>query len=518
MKNKMFRQLILIIILSMSVIVLPCSASENTVKNTSLPKLSANIPLSSYVYDYIEKLDGLGYLKEMRPGNKPYSRMQVANWIQQIDTEVANQSNVPAYVMEMLSELKNEFHSELSGTSREEGIKLRSLELGAHYYKGEMLEQKGGTKSKYQPLNINNNGEKFSPATNSLLMLRMDGLMGDDLLVSFTPSAHSDNLQENTQLDEAYLKTKINNVEIQLGKESFWWGQGQHGTLLLTNNSSPLNSVVVKNIKPMKKSGKIGFLCPSYATVIYSELEKDRVDVKHPSFLGIRADYTNSQNFSLGLARTNILGGEGHNLSGRDYWDLITGKNADTSNADKWDSIAGVDFRWRLPKLGVNLYGELYGEDQYTIAGFIPAPSENAELLGLYIPRITADGSWDAHIEWARTGKAWYRHSLYTNGYTYKNDIIGDAMGNNAYRYFVKLSNYKVNGVQISLNMEHAVQQFTANTPQIIDSAWLSTRNRIKKDMFLEGSLGMSKIKNFEYTDGKNAKNYLFSLNLTKEY
>ena len=47
--------------------------------NSKLP-MSTNMPVGSVYYDYIEKLDGMGYLKSMLYGARPYSRMDMARW------------------------------------------------------------------------------------------------------------------------------------------------------------------------------------------------------------------------------------------------------------------------------------------------------------------------------------------------------------------------------------------------------------------------------------------------------
>lgn len=525
MKRQFAKQLLLGFVLTFSTVglsALPCLASNSPQLPSSHHQLSANVPLNSYVYDYLEKLDGLGYLQDMRTGAKPYTRMQVAKWVQQMTITMSIRPDVPPYAQTMLSELQRGFRQELAileGTSQANGISLKEWTLGETYYKGNTLSHQG-TASTYQPLSINQNGYRYAPQANEVLSLRLEGNVNNHFVVSATPRISYDTLNNaSSSLESGYVKTKVNNVEIQLGKDGMWWGQGSRGSLLLTNNATPQTAIKLSNIAPMNPGGFFKFLGPSNATFFYSILEDDRSDVKYPSFVGFRGDFSPTTNFTFGGARTSIVGGQGHMLSGSDYWQLITGQNADTANTDQWNSIAGGDFRWRIPKWkGVQLYGELYGEDQAHALTIIPIPSKVAALMGVYIPCLSTNGNWDAHLEFAHTTKPWYRHSLYTNGYTYEDDIMGDAMGNNAKRYYAKLTHFTLDGSQLALNLERVTQQSIQLSPQTIDSIWLSMRTRMEKDMFMNTSFGVADIKNVGYTGGNKARNYIMSLSLTKEY
>jgi len=525
MKRELTKQILLGFVLTLSTVglsVLPCSASSSPQLPSSQHQLSANVPLNSYIYDYLEKLDGLGYLQEMRTGAKPYTRMQVAKWVQQMTSTMSIRPDVPPYAQTMLSELQRAFLQELAtllGNSQPNAISLKEWTIGETYYKGNTLSHQGTT-STYQPLAINQNGYRYAPQTNEVLSLRLEGNVNSHLVVSASPRMSYDKLNNaSSDLESGYAKTNINNMEIQLGKDPMWWGQGSRGSLLLTNNATPQTAIKLSNIDPLRTVGFLKFLGPSNATFFYSVLEDDRSDVKYPSFIAFRTDFSPTTNFTFGGARTSIVGGQGHMLKGGDYWQFITGHNADTANTDKWNSIAGDDFRWRVPKWkGVQLYGELYGEDQAHALTVIPIPSEVAELVGVYIPRLSTKGDWDAHLEWAHTTKSWYNHSLYRNGYTYEGDIMGDGMGNNANRYYAKLTYFTLDGSQFALNLEQVAQQSTKISPQTIDSIWLSMRTKVEKDMFMNATFGVADIKNMGYTGGNKARNYIMSVSLTKEY
>lgn len=295
-------------------------------------QLSANIPLNSYIYDYLDKLDGLGYIEDMRIGAKPYTRMQAARWLQQINYGVKHRADLPEYVQAMLQQLNEEFRGELavlSGKADAPKIDLREVALGATYYDGQTVNQQPSTASTYQPLNVNNDGYRFAQKLNETMTMRIEGKPKDNLVVSLTPRfSYDDDSKADADIQAGYIKTNINNVQIQVGKDAMWWGQGEHGSLLLTNNATPQRAIKLSNIEPVKMHGLLKFLGQSDTTVFYSILEKDRSDIPYPSFFGVRKDFTPSENFTFGMARTSMMGGKGHMLSAGDYWDFLTGENA----------------------------------------------------------------------------------------------------------------------------------------------------------------------------------------------
>ena len=479
MKPKVLAMAMSLALASFSPVVL--AATDHSVYES---RLSANIPLNSHVYAQLEKLDGLGYIQSMRIGAKPYTRMQAAGWIKEASSQV--DSHDAQYVHSILAELQKEFSDELAvlnGGTPAYGVKLKEWSAGFAKYDGLTIEHTRTTSS-YQPFAINSDGYRLSDDGNFTAMIRLEGKVAPSLVASLTTRADSD-LDDHLSFPSAYIKTHINNVEIQMGKDSMLWGQGSRGSLLLTNNATPRKAITLSNIEPIQAGGIFKFLGEVNARGFYSELEKTRdFEQKQPGFSGLRFDFVPSDSFTFGIARTDIVRG----LRGGDFFDFLIGKNAYSN--DKWNSIAGLDFRWRLKGLGgAQIYGELYGEDQ--AGSLIPFPSKNAYLFGVYLPRLSSSGDWDAQLEWADTNDAWYRHSKFTDGYTYKGDIMGDAMGNNAYRYYGRLTHYLDNATQISLHGERVVMNSDADT---VNSIWASLRTKVGQELFVDAALGRARV------------------------
>jgi len=482
--------------------------------------LSPNIPLDSYIYTYLDKLEGLGYLEELQPGIKPYSRMQVAGWIQRFQEKAMITEESPEYVRAIMERLLEEFSEELAaldGASLPNGIAFKEISWANGHYEGEPIKQHPGLPyTDYHPLDVYQNGYELHDGFNSSFTAQVDARLHDNLILSLTPHLQFDEDNElSFSWESGYLKTRFRNTQIQWGKDAFWWGRGKRGSLALTNNATPFTSIVFRNVEPVRFERWLSFLNKMDYIVLYADMERNRSDVRSPGFFGWRTDFTPRANFSFGMALTSMVGGEGHELSLSDLWDFITGENAWTTEEDKWNMIAGWDWRLRIPRLrGLQFYGEHYGEDQHDK---IPSPLGMAHVVGLYIPRLTKDGSWDLRFETAHTSDIWYVHTLlYKNGYTYKNKLIADAMGTDSNRFYVRLGRYLADGSLLAFHGEHLELNDAAVYPQTVDSFWVSYLRKLDHTLTVNFTIGVACLDNLDEMKGNSDTDYLVKLQLTK--
>ena len=89
---------------------------------------------------------------------------------------------------------------------------------------------------------------------------------------------------------KGYGKLSPWNVEIEAGRDSLWFGQGYHGTLLMTNNAFPLNLVKISNPNPTLLPWIFQYLGPFKYTVFVSWMEEHR-DHPHCNLGGLRLNF-----------------------------------------------------------------------------------------------------------------------------------------------------------------------------------------------------------------------------------
>ena len=509
--NKTIKAITATLVLGLGISV---NASLVLANKTSSEVVSTNVPLTNYTYQYIEKLDGLGYIDSMRIGMKPYTRIQVAKWVVEAEN---SKKNKPAYIDKMIQQLKSEYKAEikfLNGQGIESDIALKEWNLKLTHNDAEEIKRVA-SKSSYQPLNVNNNGHKYAEGLNLKAGLRVEKSLDSQFVFSLNPTFFYDEDNNGVaKLESGYVKTRLNNLEIALGKDELWWGQGKRGTLALSNNAKSVTYAKLSNIEAMKFKWFKG-LGEVYASAFYSEIDDlkkfDGSILNSPGFVGTRIDFVPTDRFTFALSRTTIT----DDLNRHDLKNFFTGENADERGVDKWNSVAGIDFRWKLPdKSRAQVYGEIYGEDQSHELGFIPVPSKKAYVFGLYLPDVADDGRWSANLEYGKTGTPWYNHWVFTDGYVNSGNIIGDAMGNNAKRYYFELTRFMDERNQLSAHFERLDSAEVGAQVYKVNSFWISGRSKIENNLFLEYMAGLSKLDR-NITD-KN--NYQVSLELKKYY
>ncbi|MHC1759608.1 MAG: capsule assembly Wzi family protein [Negativicutes bacterium] len=500
------------------------------------PMLSGNVPLDSYVYDHLAKLDGLGLLRPMLTGSKPYNRLQVAGWVLEMETALGKQKSPSWLGKALLTDLRKEFASELSRLAtgnRLEKPGVREWKFGLAYYNGAAAGYSAG-RGTYQPLNKNGQGYRWDQGLNAYGSLRWEGSVGPDAYVSLTPRvAWGEHNGAGASLQSGYVKLRSGNTEFLFGKDAMSWGPGRMGNFLLTDNATSMTRVQISNIEPLRYRGWLRHLGTIQARVFLSILGDREYwsggawqDHNKPGFYGMRLDFQTAPDFTWGVGYTSMYGGRGIPINFTDYLSMIVGQTNVWNGQDKWNGQAGMDFRWRFPKAaGMQLYGGLYLEDSTSAISEMFGGKRShvlATLAGIYFPRLSRSGNWDLNLEVAGAGKSWYMHSLYPGGHTYGGQLIGDPMGGDANRYSMRLNHYLNARTQVGLTLERVVQGAgrTVARPvsQRVSSVGLTLRHRLADNLLMEVTGGWASMDNADFIGGLNRKFKFASMQLTHRF
>lgn len=486
------------------------------------PLVTSNVPLDSNYYIYLDKLEAMGYVQDMPTGTKPYSRLDMAKWLLQAQ-QVAADKPMPIYLSVYFKEMAEDLQPEMDYLQGDGGrfssnLKLRNVNLGFIYADMDQSSYKygNGINAGWQPLNSNNNGYRYGDGLNAIGKVHIGGSLNEDFAMGLTPRFSYDKDQDgDASLEEGYVKTHLGVWGIELGKQPLQWGgAGHNSAFAMSNNATPQTMVKLNLLEPHTfENGLLKFLGKANVNVFYSRLEGNRVEraqgfgspnylreEDHAGLLGVRVDITPTEQLTIGAERVSML--KGFNK------DWFTGENA--YEDDQWNDIAGLDIRYRFP--GLQIYGSTYGEDQ---AGAFP--SERAYSAGLYFPQLTKDGSWDLRLEASKTNKAWYSHWTFANGWTYRDDILGDAMGKDAQQYIVELNHYLDSGDRLGLTYLYREMDRDAVRNPEVQELQLSYSRRLKENMYMDAMVGFADIANVGYTD-KDDNTMLVGVGLRWEY
>lgn len=244
----------------------------------------------------------------------------------------------------------------------------------------------------------------------------------------------------SANLSELLASTGLWNVSLSVGRGELWWGQGRWGTLLLSNNAGALDHIRLETNSPIEL-GVLGSL--KFGTML-AKLEKNR-EIPEPLLFGAGASWA-VWDIELCALRAIMFGGEGRPLpnSSDDYSALFfatsehtEGKGLDTNQLFMFcgrlaiPQVRKLISDWKY----LSLYFEYGAESE--LDGM---PASIAHVWGIELDF----GRTDFRAELAETENPspWYDHFVYTDGYTYKGEVIGHHIGGCSHGGYVELNQY----------------------------------------------------------------------------
>jgi hypothetical protein len=483
--------------------------------------LSANLPLDSWVYPALNKLSGLGLVDSSLQGMRPYTRREAARQVAEALQSSRREEISPA-IGQLLDRLQEELHDQLVELGALEGVAPSSYFIPVREIDARYIYQDGqssfypGTNARQFALNDDNFGIDYADHHNGQLILTHEARLGGFLLLEGRPilEVRGDGVT-SLKLLQGEVATGLGPVEVSFGRQSLWWGQGRHGSLILTDNAQPLDMLRITNPSPVLLPWIFKYLGPFRFDVFWSQLEDDRV-VPHPYFAGLRLLIKPLPWIELGGSRTVIFGGEGRpSVDFSDFITILGGKNL-SGDEDNSDQLAALDFRLRLPFLwGAEIYGEWGGEDE--AGGFF---SNMAYLGGIYLPKIESSERLSLRFEYAdlshidENSPPWYHHDIYRSGYTYEGKILGHPVGGTGRDTFGELRALLPAGVTLSLVLDYQTRGSNQPVREKHLLPGLGLEWQMRPDMSLSAHYGLDEVKNFGYVPGDDRTFHLAELGL----
>ena len=309
----------------------------------------------------------------------------------------------------------------------------------------------------------NNDGIVYQKYNNFSTELQGEGRLWNHLSVYYRPifKAFEDE-GAYVDMEKGYFKAEAFNLELEIGRDSIWWGPGYNGALLMTNNAKPFDMIKLSNPRPILFPWIFKFLGLFKINLFLARLDYDQQPfIPKPLLFGQRVDFKPHRLVEFGLSYLTIFGGEGHEgLSFSDYLDLIYSRTDYTGKLENNKQIS-IDLAIRIPNIdrflplakSAKLYIE-YGAEESSTGGNYSIPEQRATLLGIYLADLFLFGRTDLRLEYTSTSPAkpwfWYNHISYPP--IYHDRIFGHHVGNNAQDIFVRLTSYLFTSVQLGLD------------------------------------------------------------------
>lgn len=524
---------------------------------------SSNIPLDSPLYSYLEKLSGLGLIKSDIRGVRPFSKAETARLLLEAEDNLATTSSANrTFASELISRIRDIIPREVS-LRRNPNQKpplfdynlMASLRLRYVYLHGvprsyerpvhdpgddgvfgigsglrppnpypTLVQQHG---SEGTPLLENNNGVVNRGGSNGELRWAAEAYLRDMVTGLIEPAVLSNDDGSKIGLNRGYVKFGGGSIELEVGKDENWLGQGHRGNITLTNNAENFTLIKISSPEPVTASW-LSWLGDMKYSLILSRFDKTYVSgmERQPWFYAVKVVAKPTENLEAAFNLGRQVGGPGVSNSASDtFRGLIGGTGADNSNG-----LAGFELRYRIPWLrNLELYGEFSGEDT---AAFWPIAE--SYVAGFFIPCLTADARNDFRFEFFKGNQILYTNGTFPEGYVYHGLPIGHSQGgatedffarychwfgvrnNIAFEYFftqrgnvgrvqVDLSgNFNANGVLQAVEKKHAGR--------------LRWHLPVYGDFDAEVGYGFEHIKNWDLVPRSNKQNHLVIATLSYRY
>ena len=443
-----------------------------------LGSVSTNVPLYHWSYAAAAKLADYGLIDSAMLSTKPVSRMEMARLINAADTEALKRGEKNHVIRALLDRLADEFRYELDRTGSAAGA------VGQDFIKPVEDPYLRIVYGKEDFDLENQAGDRFAKGGNGRLGFASRVNLFDNLALYLHPEFEDPSTHDTgIELIEGYGKIQVGPWEIETGKDSLWWGPGYHGAMLMSNNAKNLTMLKVSNPQPIQLPWLLKGLGPFKAVYFLTRLEEGRDDAPDARLSGVRLSIKPHPWIELGGSRTVMFGGEGlPDIGLNDYLQVFWPKNMQGSE----NQLASLDASvWLpLPRLAqaraVKAYVEWAGEDAAGFSKYVP-------LVGLQVNDLFRTGRTDLRIEYARTHvggfpNIFYTHSVYTDGYTYDDRVIGHHMGTDSEDLFLRVAHYLSPDLVLGIDVDRQRANLSASpqptTSQYgLDLLWFARHN-----------------------------------------
>jgi hypothetical protein len=442
---------------------------------------SPYVPLDSWIYEALDRLAGLGLVDSGFAGLRPWTRGECLRLVNEAaDRVTASDDNTEG--ARLVSALQHEFQQDADADGSG-GFRVESLYSRVEQISGAPLTN-GYTFGQTQ---INDFGRPYGQGFNSVTGFSAYGtwgrwvayIRGEEQTAASIPAYSLATREAIQQIDnypvltdggarpsvqqfellDAYVGLMLSNWQFSFGKQSLWWGPGDGGPMMLSDNTAPINMFRINRVTPLKLPSILGWLGPMRLELFLGQLsgyqfvfspspvgftgQDGQVLSPQPFIHGQKISFKPTRNFEFGVFRTTVYGGPGYPLTIntllRSLFSLTNERVTSTggSPVKPGDRRSGVDFSYRLPYLRdwVSFYGDGFTDDQFSPIGYADRSAWHA---GLYFSQIPLLPKLDFRVEGVYTDNPlggnlgdgfYYFNYTWRSGYTNNGDLIGSWIG-----------------------------------------------------------------------------------------
>jgi hypothetical protein len=452
---------------------------------------SPYVPLDSWIYPALERLAALGYVRTAILGLRPWTRLECARQVNEAG-ELQPDADVSRDVQQLQHALTQEFTLEFELMSGEtnvhaqvESVYTRAMSISGqpltdnHHFGETVLNDYGrpfqegfnavGGTSAWAvagPFVIYSRGEyQSAPSAPSLSPAALGFISSADGLPPNPPFMPVGAINRVRLLD-TYVGMNVGNWQFSFGKQSLWWGPGEEGAMLMTNNAEPLNKMFrINRVSPFRLPSVLGYFGDIRIEAFIGQVagqqfinnaagglnsgligQYGKPLALQPFVSGGKISFKFTPNLEISMSKTTLYGGPGNPLTLKTLAQSALGVHV--HNFSLGDGRSALDFSYRLPKLRdwLTWYGDAFQEDEISP---VNRPYKAAFQSGLYLARfpgiskldLRIEGGTSSPINFSTCNGCYYSNGQYLNGYTNNGELMGTWLGRAAQGEAIR-SNY----------------------------------------------------------------------------
>ena len=440
----------------------------------SASKATVYVPMDSWVYNAFDRLNALGYVRSGFVGQRPWTRGEIERLLEDIPEDVVKDDPTAGPLVEAI-------RTELSGQEVSNLHKINA-ELESVYFRATGIAGKPLTRDQFFGSTIVNDfGRPFQEGFNGIAGVSGRAEMGslafyvraeyqhapdapalpqsaliairngiDPYMVLPVPPALTQPGIDRIRLLDSYVTWNFDNWQLSFGKQSLWWGPGQNGAMLMSDNAVPVTMARLDRTQPLPMPGFLKFLGPMRLQTFVGRLTGQQFEhvennyfgtysqplSDQPYLMGQKISFKMTPNLEIGVTRTSVFGGEEFPITPSRLWSVFfQPSNSNSAAHDPGDRRTGFDFSYRIPGLRkwLTLYNDAMAEDEINPVGY---PRRSAMNPGLYMPQVPKLPHMDLRAEAAYTdlpglklSDYFYWNVRFNSGYTNDGRLLGNWVG-----------------------------------------------------------------------------------------
>src|SRR6266849_6245988 len=368
---------------------------------------SPYVPLDSWIYSALDHLAALDLIDSSFAGLRPWTRQECARMLNAAQDKTDGTGNQNAVVSDLLAVLQREFRTETESatSSQNAAVRLESAYVRTEHISGMPLTDG----YHFAQTQINDFGRPYgegwnsvtgfstyatwgrwvgyargelqtSPSVPALSLSARQFVASSAGVASLPPDTPAPAIRQFRLLD-AYVGLTLSDWEVSFGRQSFLWGPGEGGAMMLGDNLRPINVFRVNRVSPFQLPSILKFLGPVRMEFFVGQLEGHNFIVTPSGETGSWTQSLNPQpwiqaekismkpspNLELGFSYMSMFAGVGVPATLGTFVNSLFDTGSDLpGGGSKSQRMTGLNFSYRIPKLRkwLSLYGDGFAQDQ----------------------------------------------------------------------------------------------------------------------------------------------------------